>query len=108
MSIYANKVITIFDKKTSMRLTKMEWNILENICFRERMKRKQLFEMIDRHRNRGIGFTAAVRLFALLYLSAVADKVMNGYFPSASTSLEVNRVLNSISNPFDEDCQRSI
>lgn len=62
-----NKVITVFDKKTSMRLTNTEWHIIDEICYNEKLKRKILFEKIEKHHNSCLGLTPAVRLFSLLY-----------------------------------------
>lgn len=62
-----NKVISVFDKKTSMRLTNTEWHIIDEICYNEKLKRKRLFEKIVNHRNPCLGLTPAIRLFSLSY-----------------------------------------
>ena len=69
MTIYLNRVISLNNKKTSMRLVKHEWNILENICLKEKMKRKKLLELIDSYKSDELGLTPSVRLFSLLYLN---------------------------------------
>ena len=68
MTTQINKVITLYDKKTSMRLTFFEWKILDSICHAEKLKRKSILELIDKNRDSEIGLTPAVRLFTLLYL----------------------------------------
>jgi len=62
-----NRVISVFDKKTTMRLTNAEWHILDEICYNERLKRKALLEKIQNHHNFSLGLTPAVRLFSLTY-----------------------------------------
>ncbi len=62
-----NKVIRVFDRKTSMRLTNTEWHIIDEICFKEKLKRKALLEKIVRHHASCLGLTPAVRLFSLTY-----------------------------------------
>ena len=47
MTKLANRVISIFDRKTSMRLAMPEWTAVDDICRRENIKRKHLFEIID-------------------------------------------------------------
>jgi len=101
MSIYINRVITVFSRKTSLRLTAAEWNILDTICLKEHLKRKHLLELIEQQRDKSLCFTAAVRLFSLLYLSAVADKVLNSYFPVSYNLPDFNRILSAISSNHD-------
>lgn len=70
-----NKVISVHNKKTSMRLTNLEWNIINKICLQEKIKRKTLLELIvDNHADR-LGFTSSVRLFTLLYMDTLHKKL---------------------------------
>lgn len=69
MTIYLNRVISLNHRKTSMRLAKQEWRILENICHKEKLKRKDLLELIDAYKSEELGLTPSVRLFSLLYLN---------------------------------------
>jgi predicted DNA-binding ribbon-helix-helix protein len=62
-----------------MRLANAEWRILDCICYAEKMKRKNLLELIDQKRNPELGLTAAVRLFSLRYLDSLTDKTSFGY-----------------------------
>lgn len=68
MIFFTNKVVTVYNKKTCMRLTNAEWYIVEKICVRERIRRKTLFELIACNHSPDINFTAAIRLFVQLYL----------------------------------------
>lgn len=86
MTILLNRVISIYEHKTSMRLAKSEWYILDRICIRENLKRNQLLEIINEHRSPGLGLTPAVRLFSLLYMHNLARLNLNySYAPDSST-----------------------
>lgn len=67
MASLSNRVISIYQRKTSMRLAPAEWDAIKTICNRENITRKKLFEIIDIHRNKEIGFTTSVRLFSIIY-----------------------------------------
>ena len=68
MTKLANRVISIFDRKTSMRLAMPEWTAVDDICRRENIKRKHLFEIIESNKDPKLGFTCSVRLFAITYM----------------------------------------
>ena len=68
MIILTSRVVSLHDRKTSMRLTDIEWRILDGICYREKIKRKNLLELIEDNSPKVFGLTPAVRLFLLLYL----------------------------------------
>lgn len=63
-----SKVISVYDRKTSMRLTDMEWHILDMICRQEKIRRKNILELIAESHSPQIGFTSSVRLFTLIYM----------------------------------------
>lgn len=65
---FTNKVVSVYDRKTSMRLTDIEWKILDKICYAEKIRRKNLLELIMNNHSPKLGFTPAVRLFTLLYV----------------------------------------
>ncbi len=67
MASLSNRVISIYNRKTSIRLAPAEWKALDTICEREKIKRKSLFEVIDANRDAKMGLTSTVRLFALVY-----------------------------------------
>ena len=64
---FTKRVITLCGKRTSLRLSECEWQILENICRRENMRRNQLLSLIKDNKSTEIGLTYAVRLFMLIY-----------------------------------------
>lgn len=68
MVAFMSKVVSVYDRKTSMRLTDIEWRILDKICYREKIRRKNLLELIESNRPQKLGFTSSVRLFSLLYM----------------------------------------
>lgn len=68
MTKLANRVISIFDRKTSMRLANLEWKAVETICELENIKRKKLFELIETNKDPKLGLTCSVRLFAITHL----------------------------------------
>lgn len=64
----SNRVISIYNRKTSMRLAPAEWKAIDTICEIENISRKKLFEIIYINRNKSLGFTISVRLFSIIYL----------------------------------------
>lgn len=68
MTKLTNRVISVFDKKTSMRLAAREWTAVDDICKREHIKRKKLFELIAANKDPKLGFTCSVRLFTISYM----------------------------------------
>lgn len=67
MALLSNRVISIYNRKTSIRLAPIEWSALEYICHEEKIPRKLLFELIDLNRDEQTNLTAAIRLFILIY-----------------------------------------
>ncbi len=68
MTKLTNRVISIFDRKTSMRLATEEWMAFDDICKREGLKRKRLLEMIEMNKSPDLGLTCFVRLFTVAYM----------------------------------------
>ena len=68
MTMLKNRVISIYNRKTSMRLALEEWNAFDDICRREGLKRKKLLEIIEANKSQEIGLTCSVRLFTLAYM----------------------------------------
>ncbi len=69
MASLSNRVISIYNRKTSMRLAPAEWKAIDTICKRENIKRKKLFELIDANKDEKLGLTSSVRLFSIIYYS---------------------------------------
>lgn len=75
MALLSNRVISIYNRKTSIRLSHDEWTALDNICQEEKIPRKLLFELIDLNRNEQTNLTSAIRLFMLIYYkNAVSEQ----------------------------------
>lgn len=55
MASLSNRVISIYNRKTSMRLAPAEWEAIDTICRRENIKRKKLFELIDANKDKKWG-----------------------------------------------------
>lgn len=84
MTTLKNRVISIYDRKTSMRLALEEWNAFDDICRREGLKRKKLLEIIETNKPAEIGLTCSVRLFTLAYMHKFAK--LAGFNASTSRS----------------------
>ncbi len=67
MASLSNRVVSIYNRKTSMRLAPAEWKAIDTICKRENIKRKNLFELIQANKDDKLGLTSSVRLFSLIY-----------------------------------------
>ena len=63
-----NKVISIFDRKTSMRLTTSEWEAFDDVCKHLHLKRKKVIEKLFKDKPENFGLTCAVRDFVVSYL----------------------------------------
>lgn len=67
MTKLITKIITLNDRKTSMRLAQAEWEAVDLICKKENIYRKDLIEMIAEAKDSRISLTSTVRLFAIVY-----------------------------------------
>ena len=65
---FTSKIISLNSRKTCMRLTDIEWKILDKICYAEKIRRKNLLELIAENHSSKLGFTPSVRLFVLMYI----------------------------------------
>jgi len=72
MTRLVNRVVSIYDRKTSMRLALEEWTAFDDICSREHLKRKKLLEMIEDNKKQNLGLTCYVRLFTIVYMHQLA------------------------------------
>lgn len=72
MTVLRSRVITVHKRKTTMRLCKNEWDALKDICQREQINRKLLFEMIENQKDPKLGLTPSIRLFSLVYYHDLA------------------------------------
>lgn len=62
-----NKIISINNRRTSMRLCNLEWNALNEICELENISRNRLLEAIENDKPSNLGLTYATRLFMVEY-----------------------------------------
>lgn len=67
MSIISNRVVTIYNRKTSIRLAPAEWEAIDNICTKENIPRKMLFELITFNKDEKLNMTSSIRLFMIIY-----------------------------------------
>lgn len=65
---FTSKIVSVYDRKTCMRLTDMEWKILDRICSMEKIKRKNMLEFIEESHSPKMGLAPSVRLFTLIYI----------------------------------------
>ncbi len=63
--------VTVFGRRTSLRLEPELWKALEEICGMERLSIHDICGLVDKRRN-GLSRTSAVRVFALTYFRAAA------------------------------------
>ena len=73
MIIQQNKILTINDRRTSMRLCSQEWEALKDICTRERIHRNHIIEILDKMENTNLGLTSLTRLFLLMYYKSIVN-----------------------------------
>ena len=67
MSLFANRVISIHQHKTSVRLSPPEWRAFETICVKENIPRKILLELIELNKSEKLNLTSSIRLFTINY-----------------------------------------
>ena len=82
MTKLTNKIITIHERRTSMRLCRKEWCALEEVCSREQMNRNELLSMIEDNKNNRLGLAYATRLFLLLYYKSIANHTKRKIVPN--------------------------
>jgi predicted DNA-binding ribbon-helix-helix protein len=96
MSIRTCRVISIHQKRTSIRLSAIEWEIFEKICQKENIKRKLLLELIDLNKDENFGLTSAIRLFCIIYqTTCIKDKEENRE-PSLDSDTFYNPIFEAI------------
>ena len=99
MTKLTNRVISVFDKKTSMRLANPEWVAVDNICKKEHIKRKKLFELIAANKDPKLGLTCSVRLFTITYMyNLICEHGYNKEDNSNITNCDYKKIFNTIAN----------
>jgi predicted DNA-binding ribbon-helix-helix protein len=67
MTKLVTKIITLNNRKTSMRLAQAEWEAVDLICKKENLYRKDLLEMIEEAKDTRVSLTSTVRVFSIVY-----------------------------------------
>jgi predicted DNA-binding ribbon-helix-helix protein len=93
MAAISNRVVTIYNHKTSIRLAPAEWEAIDSICERERIPRKMLFELIAFNKDEKLGIASSIRLFMVIYYK---NALQMDYQPSVSDDDFVNPVFEAI------------
>ena len=78
-----NRVISINNKKTSMRMTLAEWQAFEIICKNENITKSKLLDLINSHKNHTISLTNSVRLFSIVYFHQQLKEKQQQLYSSA-------------------------
>lgn len=92
-----SRVITIHKRKTTMRLCKNEWDALKDICKREHINRKLLFEMIESRKDPKLGLTPSIRLFSLVYYHDLSKALLERPHKPDTTYKSISRIIDKIS-----------
>lgn len=62
-----NRIISLNNRRTSMRLSIKEWEALKEICHKEKITRNKLIEMIEQYKDNELGLSYSTRLFITCY-----------------------------------------
>lgn len=73
-SSLVSKNITIFDRRTSVRLEPQMWNALNDIAAREECSVHEICSLIDISKRDETSLTAAIRVFLMLYYRAATTE----------------------------------
>jgi len=96
MTPLSNRVISIYNKKTSIRFAPAEWAAIEYICQQENISRKTLFELIDCNHDKKLGLASAIRLFIIIYYKNAynnTNKPQNDSLPFSSIFEAIKGIL---------------
>ena len=67
MTKLVNKILSINNRRTSMRLCHREWKMIDEICRNEKINRNDFIETIENNNKTGLGLTYFTRLFIMTY-----------------------------------------
>ena len=70
--------ITVLGRRTSVRLEPEMWRALREIAVRERCRIHDLCSVVQMRKNPETSFTAAIRVFVMLYFRAAATDEGHG------------------------------
>ena len=88
-----SKVITLSERKTSIRLAEAEWTALDEISKNENVKRNNIIDMINNNKDSNISLTCGIRMFIIVYLNQTLENHQLNY--NLSTP-EKNPILSAI------------
>lgn len=71
---FFKRVVILCGKRTSVRLSEIEWQTLEHISRHKNMRRNFLIEQIKNHKAQKMGLAPAIRLFMLIYFFNIMQK----------------------------------
>ncbi len=74
-STLVSKNITIFDRRTSVRLEPAMWDALMDISMRERCSLHDICSLVYVRKEQGTSLTAAIRAFLMLYYRSAATEL---------------------------------
>lgn len=74
-SSLVSKNITIFDRRTSVRLEPAMWDALKDISMREKCSVHDICSLVYVRKGQGTSLTAAIRVFLMLYYRSAATEV---------------------------------
>ncbi len=96
MAALSNRAITIYNRKTSMRLAPAEWDAIDYICKKENISRKNLFELIEFNHDEKIDLTASVRLFTIIYYKNMLAELEHPHQQNTDTCEFYNPIFEAI------------
>ena len=67
MTKQSNRVIYIYEKKTSMCLDDAEWDALDSMCATENTNRNELLSLVSTFKDADVGLTTATRILTQSY-----------------------------------------
>ncbi|MEM6780429.1 MAG: ribbon-helix-helix domain-containing protein [Pseudomonadota bacterium] len=73
-SSLVSRNITIFGRRTSVRLEPEMWKALKDIAGRENCSIHDICSLIDYRKREGTSLTAAIRVFLMLYFKAASTE----------------------------------
>jgi len=77
-STLRSRNITVLGRRTSVRLEPEMWRALREIAVRERCRIHDLCSVVQMRKNPETSFTAAIRVFVMLYFRAAATDEGHG------------------------------
>lgn len=74
---FFKRVVILCGRRTSVRMSEVEWQTLESISRFLNIRRNRLIELIKNHKAKNLGLTPAIRLFMIMYFNAMQKSLIN-------------------------------